>query len=103
MFANKYIQNEKYIFKIQPQTIYEYELGYETSISMDGMEIAREMTHKYILCQLNYALIFVKVPYNANIVEGDSLIGVFVPFSEEVVQDIKKSFSEVGTIDGLLG
>lgn len=101
LFGQKFNQSGKYIFKIKPDAIYDLGLAYETTLYIDNMAMSNAMTHKYVLCQLDDALFFTKIPYNAIVSTGDTLKGVFVPFPEATINDIKEAFSGYSALKGL--
>ena len=105
LHSSKYEQSGKYIFSIKPDEIYDVGLAYATSVSMRGVNIAQERTytHKYVICQLDGVLFFAKVPYSFSVTTGKTLKGIFVPFSEPVLRDIRNSITEHESITGVYG
>ena len=105
LHASKYEQSGKYIFSITPDEIYDVGLVYESQMSLRNSGTLRGMSYKYryVICQLDGVLFFAKVPYSFSQQTGKTLKGIFLPFSEPVLRDIRGSLAEHETIAGLYG
>jgi|GEM_PF-5376463 len=92
LFNGKYVQNGRYVFSVTPDAAYELGLGYETALYDGFVEIMRELSHQYVLFELDGVLFFAKVPHGVEIADGMTMKGSLVPFPAEVIQFMKAAY-----------
>ena len=97
----KYSQSGKYIFSVKPVAIYNISLAYESTLYLERVPIASEMAFEYAICQLDSMIFFVKVPYGMEITTGDTLTGVFFPYSSQEIRDLQETLGGGNSIQDL--
>ena len=103
LFDSKYSQSGKYMFAVTPDQIHDLNFVYGTTVTLMGMQAPQAPSHKYVICQLDGAVFFAKLPYDFDVKSTTTLEGAFVPYSAATIKDIRAVVAENGAIENFYG
>jgi len=93
LYTTKYMQSGRYIFRLEPDRIGESGVVYEAALRDGWARFNMGATHQYMPALVSDVQIFVRALPNTEFSDGDALRGVFLPFPQYLISDLRNGLS----------
>jgi len=91
LYTTKYTQSGRYIFRLEPDRIGESGVIYEAALRDGWARFNMGATHQYMPALVGDVQIFVRALPNTEFSDGDALRGVFLPFPQYLISDLRNA------------